>query len=259
MKINVKKVSIIAFWLVIWEIADKIVNNRIVLAGPIHIVESLINQMMNSDFWIITISSFTRITIGFALSFIVGIFLAIVCYRYKLIHDFLEPVMTTIKTIPMASFVIMLLIWVGNQALTIWLSFLIVLPLIYTNVITGLNEVDKEMLQMSEKFKLTPWKKYLYIYRPAVMPFLLSATKTALGLSWKSGIMAEVMATPKPSIGREMFAAKTYLQTGNLLAWTIVVIVLSIVFEKIFMVFLEKMNSPAGNLLFRNGEEISVD
>ena len=258
-KINVKKILIIIFWLIVWEILDKLINNRIVLVGPINILESLIKQMMNSDFWIITIASFTRITIGFFLSFIVGIVLAMTCYRYKLIQDFLEPVMNTIKTIPMASFVIMLLIWVGNQALTIWLAFLIVLPLIYTNVIEGLNQVDKEMLEMAEKFKLTPWKKYLYIYRPVVMPFLLSATKTSLGLSWKSGIMAEVMATPKPSIGREMFAAKTYLQTSNLLAWTIVVIVLSIVFEKVLMKFLERINSPAGSLLVKNCEEINND
>lgn len=72
------------------------------------------------------------------------------------------------------------------------------------------------------------------------MPFLVSGCRVALGMSWKSGIMAEVLGTPKPSIGREMFAAKTYLQTADLFAWTIVVIILSLIFEKAFMALLNR-------------------
>lgn len=78
------------------------------------------------------------------------------------------------------------------------------------------------------------------------MPFVLSASKLALGMSWKSGIMAEVIGTPKPSIGREMYAAKTYLQTSNLFAWTIVVVVLSVLFENVFMLLLKKLSAPMG-------------
>lgn len=240
---------IILFWLVLWEAADRIVNNRIILVGPLHIVANLINQMKQADFWVICGASFLRIAAGFLLSFIAGFLLAVLCYRFRLLQDFLEPVMSLLKTVPMISFVIMLLIWVGNQMLTIYLSFLIVLPLIYTNTLTGFLHVDREMLEMSETFQLSPWKKLCYIYRPAFMPFLMSGCKVALGMSWKSGIMAEVIATPKPSIGREMYAAKSYLQTGNLFAWTLVVILMSVLFEKLFLFCLRRFNRPAGSLL----------
>ena len=80
----------------------------------------------------------------------------------------------------MVSFVIMLLIWVCNQALTIYLSFLIVLPLIYTNTLAGFLNVDPEMLEMAETFRLSRWKKFLYIYRPSFMPFLISSCRVAL-------------------------------------------------------------------------------
>lgn len=98
----------------------------------------------------------------------------------------------------MVSFVIMLLIWIGNQALTIYLSFLIVLPLIYTNTLAGFLNVDPEMLEMAETFRLSRWKKFLYIYRPSFMPFLISSCRVALGMSWKSGIMAEVLSLILP-------------------------------------------------------------
>ena len=240
---------IILFWLALWEAADRVVNNRIILVGPMHIIENLLYQMKQIDFWYICAASFLPIAAGFLLSFMAGFLLAVLCYRYRLLRDFLEPVMSLLKTVPMISFVIMLLIWVGNQLLTIYLSFLIVLPLIYTNTLTGFLHVDREMLEMSETFRLSSWKKLCYIYRPAFMPFLLSGCKVALGMSWKSGIMAEVIATPKPSIGREMYAVKSYLQTGNLFAWTLVVILLSVLFEKIFLFCLRRFNRPAGSLL----------
>lgn len=246
---NIKSVLIVLFWIIVWEVADRMVNNHIILVGPIHIVQALAEQVQQSDFWMICGASFFRIAIGFLLSFVVGFLMAVLCYRFKLLRDFLEPVMSLLKTVPMVSFVIMLLIWVGNQALTVYLSFLIVLPLIYTNTLAGFLNVDKEMLEMSETFRLSRWKKFIYIYRPSFMPFLISGCKVALGMSWKSGIMAEVLATPKPSIGREMYAAKSYLQTANLFAWTVVVIILSILFEKVFLFLLKRLNRPGGALL----------
>lgn len=246
---RLKMAGIILFWLILWEIADRVIDNRIILSGPTHILAALWEQLHEGDFWITCGASFLRIAIGFILSFAGGFCLALVCYRFKLVRDFLEPVMVMLKTVPMISFVIMLLIWVGNQALTIYLSFLIVLPIIYTNTLQGLENVDRQLLEMAQVFHLAPWKKFLYIYRPAFMPFVLSSSKLALGMSWKSGIMAEVIGTPKPSIGREMYAAKTYLQTANLFAWTIVVVILSVLFEKLFMLLLMKLSAPMGSLL----------
>lgn len=250
-----KSALIILFWLVLWEAADRIINNRIILSGPTHILKALFEQMQQSDFWITCGASFVRIAVGFILSFLAGFLLALVCYRFSLIRELLEPVMVMLKTVPMISFVIMLLIWVGNQALTIYLSFLIVLPIIYTNTLQGLNNADPQLLEVAKVYHLAPWKKFMFIYRPAFMPFVLSGSKLALGMSWKSGIMAEVIGTPKPSIGREMYAAKTYLQTADLFAWTVVVVILSVLFEKLFMYILKKLSAPMGWLVSGRDEE----
>ncbi len=237
-----KMTVIVLCWLALWEIADRIINNRIILSGPIHIIEALCEQIRQPDFWVTCGASFARITIGFLLSFTAGFLLAVLCYHFKLLRDIITPLMVTLKIVPMISFVIMLLIWVGNQALTIYLSFLIVLPLIYTNTLEGLNAVDRDLLEAAKEYGCSRWYRFYYFYRPTLMPFVISACRIALGMSWKSGIMAEVIGTPKPSIGREMYAAKTYLQTANLFAWTIVVVVLSLLFERIFMMLLNRCN-----------------
>ena len=239
-KEKIRMALIVLFWLILWEIADRLIDNRIILVGPTHILIALADQMGQSDFWITCGASFLRIAVGFILSFIGGFVLALVCYKYKIIRDFLEPIMIMLKTVPMISFVIMLLIWVGNQALTIYLSFLIVLPIIYTNTLQGLENVDVQLLEMAKVFHLAPWKKFIYIYRPAFMPFVMSASKLALGMSWKSGTAAEIIGVPAHYIGEQLYMSKIYLNTASLFAWTTMIILLSLVFEKLFLYLLKK-------------------
>lgn len=250
-----RKAGIIAFWLAIWQLLDVIIDNRLVLAGPIRVAQALVEQIGQPDFWVICGASFGRIALGFLLSFVVGFLLALVSCRHRLFRDFVDPIISLLRTIPVASFIILLLIWVGNQALTVFLAFFIVLPLIYTNMVTGFESVDRQMLEMARVYGLSRWRTFLYIYRPAFMPFLMSSTKISLGMTWKSGIMAEVLATPKPSIGKEMATARTFLDTPDLLAWTVVVMVLSFLFEKAFMELLKRANRPLGGFIGSDGGE----
>ena len=250
-----RKAGIIAFWLAIWQLLDVIIDNRLVLAGPIRVAQALVEQISQPDFWVICGASFGRIALGFLLSFVVGFLLALVSCRHRLFRDFVDPIISLLRTIPVASFIILLLIWVGNQALTVFLAFFIVLPLIYTNMVTGFESVDRQMLEMARVYGLSRWRTFLYIYRPAFMPFLMSSTKISLGMTWKSGIMAEVLATPKPSIGKEMATARTFLDTPDLLAWTVVVMVLSFLFEKAFMELLKRANRPLGGFIGSDGGE----
>lgn len=250
-----RKAGIIAFWLAIWQLLDAIIDNRLVLAGPIRVAQALVEQIGQPDFWVICGASFGRIALGFLLSFVVGFLLALVSCRHRLFRDFVDPIISLLRTIPVASFIILLLIWVGNQALTVFLAFFIVLPLIYTNMVTGFESVDRQMLEMARVYGLSRWRTFLYIYRPAFMPFLMSSTKISLGMTWKSGIMAEVLATPKPSIGKEMATARTFLDTPDLLAWTVVVMVLSFLFEKAFMELLKRANRPLGGFIGSDGGE----
>ena len=145
----VRKALIIAFWLVVWELLDHVVDNRLVLAGPIRTAQALADQVVMPNFWMIVGASFGRIALGFLLSFAVGFLLALVACRVRLFRDFVDPIISLLRTIPVASFIILLLIWVGNQALTVFLAFFIVLPLIYTNMVTGFESVDKQMREMA--------------------------------------------------------------------------------------------------------------
>jgi ABC-type nitrate/sulfonate/bicarbonate transport system permease component len=248
-----RRTLIVLGWLLVWEVADHLVGNRLVLTGPVRTLQALVEQAAEPEFWLIALASFGRIALGFLAAVLGGSALAALAHRYRLLRDVLSPLMSVLRTVPMVSFVIMLLIWVGGQALTVWLAFLIVVPLVYVSMTTGLSAVDPRQRELARLHRVSAWKRFWFLSRPAFLPFLVSACQIGLGMSWKAGIMAEVFATPTPSIGKEMFTAKTFLDTPALFAWTVVVMVLSLLFERLVMLALRQAARPCGALLGRRG------
>lgn len=236
-----KRFGIVILWLVIWQFASTAADNSIILVGPLEMLASLFSSVGQPDFWLTILSSFMRISLGFLSAFFLGIFLAGLSYRFSIVTDFLEPVILLMKSVPVASFIILALIWIGSGNLAVLVSFLIVFPVIYIQVLTGLMNTDRKLLEMADIFHIKGFKRAYYIYQPAVLPYLLSGCQSALGMSWKSGIAAEVIGVPSSSIGEQLYMSKIYLDTAGLFAWTFVVILVSGLSELLFLKLLKKL------------------
>lgn len=253
-----RKVCILGFWIVFWQILTWLVNSKILLAGPVDVLSALLQQMSEAEFYLTALCSLLRIACGFFLAFFLGIAVGAAAYRLPLLEELLEPVVFLFKSVPVASFVVLLLIWFGPKKLTGMISFLVVFPMIYYSVLGGARETDPKMLEMARVFHMPLLQKIRHLYVPAVWPSLTAACKTALGMAWKSGVAAEVIGTPSHSIGEKLYMAKITLGTAELFAWTLVLIVLSYLFEKtvLFAVewFGEEKPGMAGRY-FLKGEE----
>ncbi|MGN0326312.1 MAG: ATP-binding cassette domain-containing protein [Lachnospiraceae bacterium] len=236
-----KKSLIIVCWLLLWQLICWIVNNPIFFAGPVEMVKELIRMAGSQNFWLSVIHSLVRITGGFCIAFLAACFLAAVSYRFPRMEEWLKPFISFVKTVPVASVVVLLLIWFGAEYLSVYVTFMVVFPNIYTNVLTGLKHVDKELLEMADVFGLSARNRRNYIYRPAVMPYLLSGTKISVGMSFKSGVAAEVIGLPLASIGEGLYFAKIYLNTAGVFAWTAVIILISSLVELLVVALLKKV------------------
>ncbi len=151
------------------------------------------------------------------------------------------PVMLTVKSVPVASFIILALIWFSSANLSVLISFLMVLPIIYTSVLDGIRSVDRQLLEMAQVFRIPGLRVVRYIYVPQVMPFFYPACSVALGMSWKAGAAAEVIGIPRGSIGERLQQAKVYLDTPDLFAWTLVIVAASLFFEKIVLLLVGRV------------------
>jgi NitT/TauT family transport system permease protein len=184
--------------------------------------------------------SLIRIIAGFFSAVICAIFLAVLAASSDWIQAILHPVMLLIKSTPVASFIIIVLLWSGSQNLASIISFLMVLPVIYTNTLQGILNTDKKLLQMAQVFKIPLSKKVRLIYLHDVMPYFLSGLTVSLGLAWKSGIAAEVIGLPNGSIGERLYQAKIFLSSAELISWTITIILLSFLFERTVLYFVQQ-------------------
>lgn len=230
----------ICFWLVLWELLSRWVDNNILIVSPLTVCATLLDMMKTSAFYKELFSSMGRILGGFLGGLLLGFILSTLAYKSAFIAYLLKPIVSVMKSTPVASFIILVLIWVGSSYLVLVIALLTVFPVIYSNVYQGYCQVDKKMLEMGQIFRLPKKKKILYIYLPSLMPYLLVACNLSLGLCWKAGIAAEVIGIPAGSIGAKLYDAKLYFDTNVILAWTIVIIVCSVLIEKVFLWLLKK-------------------
>ncbi len=241
METIVRRTGIVLCWLALWQALSWLVRRPVFLVGPWETLLALTRLAGQPVFWQAVCSSTARIGTGFALAFFLGILCGSAAYARPLFGEILSPVITLIKTIPVASFVILALIWTGAEHLASVISFLVVFPMIYLNTRAGLEAADPGLLEMAQVFRVRRLPKIWHIYRPALAPFLLSACRVALGMCWKSGVAAEVIGTPDHSIGEKLYMAKIFFSTDELFAWTAAVILLSFLFEKLVFRLLRRV------------------
>ncbi len=227
-----RKTAILVFWILLWQLVSDWVGSPIFLVGPIETVQAILRLCVTSSFWQAVWGSLTRIGAGFGLAFLTGVVCGSIAHFRPFFGELLSPIVSLMKTVPVASFVILALIWAGAEQLALVISFVVVFPMIYLNTLAGLASTDVGLLEMARVFHISPWTRLWQIYRPALAPFLVSACQVALGMSWKSGIAAEVIGTPEYSIGENLYMAKVFFSTDELFAWTAMVILLSFFFEK---------------------------
>lgn len=228
----------IAFWLLVWQIVAVCINQELFLPSCTKVISTLIALIFKASFWSSILFSIERVSLGFVLSVSIALLFAVIAYKSPVVRILIEPLVKAVRSVPVASIVILALVWISSRNLSVVISFMIIFPVVYTSVLDGLFAIPDEMLEMSTVYKITGPRRFRYIYIPYVMPFFSTAVKTALGLGWKSAIAAEVIGLPNGSIGEQLYNAKVYFSTPALFAWTIVIVVLAAIFEHLVLFLL---------------------
>lgn len=244
----IKKTGIVVIWLLIWQLLAIIVHNKILLAGPIESFEALLGMAGTPDYMTSVITSVVHIVVGVLIGSILGILLGALSLRWKLLLEFLSPVVTAIKSVPVASFVVLILIWIGSDNLSTVIVSLVVFPILFLATINGLSAADDKLLEMAHVYHMPTINKVRYIYLPALVPSYLGAFSVAVGMGFKSGAAAEVIGQPLLTMGNGLYKSKINLDTAEVFAWTFTIILASFVVEKLFMLVIslvKKLLVPA--------------
>lgn len=236
--LNQERAFALLFWLAVWQIAALVIGQKILLVTPLEALRCFLAMLPQPAFWARVIFSALRILAGFGLAVLGAFLLAALARSNRMLAALIELPLQAIKATPVASFIILALLWVSSRQLSVLISFFMALPILYSAVQTGLDAADPALLEMAQVFRMGFCARIRAIWLPGLLPAFRRGCSVALGICWKSGIAAEVIGLPGGSMGEALYRAKITLSTAEVFAWSIAIVLLSAVLERLLMALL---------------------
>ena len=236
-----KAVVPIAVYILIWQLLSMLVGSRLLLLpSPLDTLRSMKEIVVSETGWKSIGMTVLRILCGYFLGCTIGILFAVLTAHFRVFDWFLKPLRSLIKTTPITSFALILLVSVVSGFVPVIVAMIVVVPMIWQTTEEAIQNRSTELNEMAQIY-LTAWKKFRFVTLPQVLPRFFASASTALGFAWKAVITAEILALPKLGIGRQMQFHKIHIEIPELFAWTLLVIILSVVLEYSFKLLLKKV------------------
>lgn len=240
-KNSISKIIGISLWFVIWQVTSKTVDNIYILPSPLLTLKTLGVLMQTPEFLGQITATLYRVFLGFVGSVCLGAVLGIASGLNRWIRDFIKPFVVVVRSTPVISVIIIIILWVETDAVPIFIAFLMGFPIMWQSAYEGLHQTDHKKLQMARAFDVKKIDILRAIYLPSIRPYIITGIISVLGISWKVTVAAEVMSFPKQAIGSRLFESKLYIDTSEVFAWTIVVVSLSFIIEFLIKSQLKKL------------------
>ncbi len=235
------------FWIGVWQLVAMAIGSSVLVVGPVPTVTRLLELSGEADFYVAVLQSIVNIVLGFVLALLLGVMVAFTGYFLWPVRILVHPMVRFMRVVPVASLTILILVFMSSQYLPIVVAFLMVFPLVYLNVWEGIEHTSGELREMSTVFGVPILRQVRSLYLPAARPYIIAAYVTGFGYAWKSAVTAEVISSATNSIGAHLNDAKVYLDMPELFAWTLVIVLLASLTERLAVALL-----PGGQALSAN-------
>ena len=226
------------FWIAVWYVIAFAVDVEMIIPFPHRVFTVLANMLISAEFWISTLSSLMRVLLGIFISVCLGVIIAYLMSVSNLVNTILSPMISVIKATPVASFIVIAFLWFSTSALPTFIATLVVIPIIVANISQGISSVNPELKDVGRVFHFSALKKLRLIYIPSIFPFFLAACNASLGMAWKASVAAELIVATRRSIGEALYYGKQNFEADSIFAWTIIIVLLSVVSEKLSILIL---------------------
>lgn len=226
-----KTLAIIACYLAAWELISLLVGKELLFPAPFTTLARFFELLGERESWMVALLTLLRVMGGFLCGVVCGALLGVLTARFPLADALLAPLRGVVKATPVTSFILLALLWIAGALVPMFIAFLMVVPIVWTNTADAILHTDNRLVEMGRAFGFSRTKIIKKIYIPSVLPQFLAACTTALGFAWKSGVAAEIIALPKNSVGYMLYESKLHIETVDLFAWTLLVVLLSMLLE----------------------------
>lgn len=202
-----------------------------ILPGPARVWNSLMQISANGDLWSNLGITLGRVGAGFILATVIGLPLGILFGANRRLGEFFEPVIPVMNTVSSAIWAIFAIIWFGvSNATTVFVVFMTAMPLIITNVWQGTRTVSADFIELAHVLRMPSWKVMVKIYLPTILPYFFSGARLAFGFGWRVSLVAETLGSSS-GVGYRLRQAADLIQTDQVFAWTLTLVVMMAALE----------------------------
>jgi len=230
-KVLLSRAGILAFYLALWAMLAAWIDQPLLLPTPLSVFMRLIQLIPDPKFAVTLGATLLRTMAAYFLGIAAAVALGTLCARFRVMELLLSPLLSAIRATPVTSFIVLALVWLSSPRVPVLTGFLMTLPVVYSALIQAIRAIDPKLMEMAQMYRLGRVKTISHVVIPSVLPAFVQSCLAAIGLCWKAVVAAEVIGVPKLAVGSRLYEAKIYLETDSLLAWTLMIILLSVVLE----------------------------
>lgn len=216
--------------LVLWQLLS-LAFGRFIVPEPLDTLLRLWTLLQQTASYEHIFMTALRVLIGFTVALIIAVPWGMVAGRYTSVEAFSNPGISLLKSIPVVSIIIIVLFFFGSKLMPIVISLLVVVPIVYTNTLTGMKNIDIKLVEMSRIYGVGRKVRVIDLYFKGILPYLFAGFEIGLGVAFKAVIAGEVISPPRYGIGASIWNAKLYIDLEGALAWTALALILSFILE----------------------------
>ena len=228
-----RRAGVLLFYVALWAIAAHRVNQPLLLPSPASVIARLFELLPQSLFWRTLWGTMLRTLSSYVLGIFAAVVLGALCCRFALADALISPALSAVRATPVTSFIVLALVWLSSSRVPVLTGFLMTLPVVFSALTQSVRAIDERLLEMAKLYRFGRLGTLRHVIIPSVLPAFLESCLASIGLCWKAVVAAEVIGVPKMAVGSRLYEAKIYLETDSLLAWTIMIVLLSVLLENL--------------------------
>ena len=230
-RVLLERAGVLLLYLLLWTIAARAVDVPLLLPAPAAVMTRLLSLLPQRTFWLTLGGTLLRTLEAYVLGVALAVLLAALCCRFRAADLLLSPLLSAVRATPVTSFIVLALVWLSSARVPVLTGLLMTLPVVYSAVVQAVCAVDPRLLEMARVYGFGAAGTLRHVIVPSALPAFIESCLAAIGLCWKAVVAAEVIGVPKLAVGSRLYEAKIYLETDSLLAWTLTIVLLSVLLE----------------------------
>ncbi len=230
-KALLSRAGVLLFYLALWALLARCVDQPLLLPGPLAVLRRLLALLPDPQFALTLLGTLGRTLLAYALGILAAVLLSALCAASRAAQALLSPLLSAIRATPVSSFIVLALVWLSSSRVPVLTGFLMTLPVVQSALTQAIRAIDPKLLEMARLYRFGRRGTLRHVVIPSVTPAFVQSCLAAIGLCWKAVVAAEVIGVPRLAVGSRIYEAKIYLETDALLAWTVTIVLLSVLLE----------------------------